>query len=86
MVSGGLLPDVHAVLRRRLGAPQATVARPTRLDQEQSAGRQEQQGSHAGEAERPTQIVVLPVGHPVAVITVGAEYADGYETEKAPEH
>lgn len=53
---------------------------PSSLDQEQSSRGHEGETAHNGQSVRPADVVVLPVGHPVASVASGAENNDRNDT------
>lgn len=77
------LAYIHAIMRRLARLLQVSVPESLAFDQEKSAGREQQQAAGAGECERPTEIVVVPVGHPVAAVAVAAENQAPYQAAHA---
>lgn len=51
---------------------------PTSLDQEEDTSGDQDHAAHDRQGEGPTDVVVLPIGHPIPAVASGAEYNHGY--------
>lgn len=56
---------------------------PASFDQVQSTSDYENETADDGQGKRPTDIIVLPIGHPVAAVAPCTKYDDGYDTTEA---
>lgn len=65
---------------------QSLVLQATSFDEKQDSSWEEHHRAWTGESERPAHVVVLPVGHPVAWVTITTEQYDGEQGENAWNH